>query len=200
MMRVGLTGGIGSGKTLVSGMFVALGIPVYNADTEAKKLLYSSGKIREAIVALLGKEAYKNAEPDRGFIAEKVFGNEILLGELNKIVHPELRHNFENWVAKGHNAPYVVQEAAILFESGGYKEFDRMILVCAPKELRIGRIMERDGCSREAAEARMAHQWTDEEKLPLADFVIENLERDTTREAVTRIHHKLIELASLEQF
>lgn len=200
MIKVGLTGGIGSGKTEVGKMFVALGIPVYYADIEAKKLLYSSEKIREAIVALIGREAYKGDKPERGFIAGKVFGNEQLLGELNKIVHPAVRKAFENWVEKEKNAPYVVQEAAILFESGGYKDFDRMILVCAPEEVRIQRIIERDGSSREAAEARMAHQWNDKQKLPLADFVIENLDRNATREAVSQIHRNLIELASEEPF
>lgn len=200
MMKIGLTGGIGSGKTEVSKMFVALGIPVYNADAEARKLLNSSKEIREAIVVLLGKEAYEGEDANRGYIAGQVFGNDLLLRQLNEIVHPAVRNDFDSWARKGQNAPYVVQEAAVLFENGAYKDFEHMILVCAPREVRLRRIIERDGSTREAVEARMAHQWDDKLKLPLADFVIENLELDTTRITVSQIHRELIELAGSGQF
>lgn len=194
MMIVGLTGGIGSGKSTVGRMFAALGVPVYDSDLEARRIMESSEAVRDAVIGLLGEEAYTGSRPDRAYIAGRVFGDEPLLSQLNAIIHPAVRSHFKAW-AKQQHAPYVIQEAAILFENGSYKKFDRIILVTAPSEVRIGRIMERDESSREAIEARMGHQWPDEKKAELADFVLENLDLETTRSGVREIHRQLRNLS-----
>jgi dephospho-CoA kinase len=194
MLIVGLTGGIGSGKTTVGKLFAELGVPVYNSDREARRLMEESGKVREAIKALIGERAYCGNSPNRAYIAGKVFGNTDLLDRLNAIVHPAVRANFKNWVVQQQN-PYLIQEAAILFENGSYHEFDKIVLVRAPREERIKRIGERDGSSREEIEARMAHQWDDDRKIALADYVIENLDLKNTRFEVEKIHRHLMEIS-----
>ncbi len=191
-MVVGLTGGIGSGKTTVANMFGELGVPVYNSDQEARRLMQSSGKIREAILALMGDEAYKDGEPDRQYIAGRVFGNSELLNRLNGIIHPEVKADFRQWALQ-QQTPYVMQEAAVLFENGSYKKFDKMVLVTAPEATRIERIIQRDDTSSEAVKARMGHQWDDSRKAALSDFVIENKSLDETRSQVRKIHRQLME-------
>ena len=195
MKVVGLTGGMGSGKTTVAEMFADLGVPVYYSDRKAKTLMGESLEIREAVIALLGKEAYRGKVPQRRLIAQKVFVDSGLLSGLNAIIHPAVRHDFNAWREK-QEAPYVIQEAAILFENGSYKYFDKIILVCAPREERIRRIIARDQSSRGAAEARLAHQWEDSRKTALADFVIENLNLENTRKEVGLIHRKLLEISA----
>ena len=192
MKIVGLTGGIGSGKTTVAGMFRDLGVPVYNSDTRAKELMSTSPELREKIVGLLGEDAYVKGELNRAFIAEQVFMNKELLAALNAIVHPAVREDFTSW-ASSQQASYVIQEAAILFENGAYTGFDSMILVTAPRKIRLERIMQRDSTSESDVLARMSHQWADEKKVPLAQFVIENIELENTRSAVGKIHKKLSE-------
>jgi dephospho-CoA kinase len=194
MLIVGLTGGIGSGKTTVGKLFAELGVPVYNSDREARRLMEESGKVREAIKALLGEQAYRENSPDKAYIAGKVFGNTDLLDRLNAIVHPAVRADFKNWAGQQQN-PYLIQEAAILFENGSYHEFDKIVLVHAPREERIRRIGERDGSSREEIEARMAHQWEDDRKIALADYVIENLDLENTRFEVEKIHRHLMKIS-----
>lgn len=194
MLIVGLTGGIGSGKTTVGKLFAELGVPVYNSDREARRLMEESGKVREAIKALLGEQAYRGNSPDRAYIAGKVFGNTDLLELLNAIVHPAVKADFKNWVGQQQN-PYLIQEAAILFENGSYHEFDKIVLVRAPREERIRRIGKRDGSSREEIEARMAHQWDDARKIALADYVIENLDLENTRFEVEKIHRHLMKIS-----
>jgi len=194
MLIVGLTGGIGSGKTTVGKLFAELGVPVYNSDREARRLMEESGKVREAIKALLGEQAYRGNSPDRAYIAGKVFGNTDLLELLNAIVHPAVKADFKNWVGQQQN-PYLIQEAAILFENGSYHEFDKIVLVRAPREERIRRIGERDGSSREEIEVRMAHQWDDARKIALADYVIENLDLENTRFEVEKIHRHLMKIS-----
>ena len=196
-MRVGLTGGIGSGKTTVAGYFQELGVPVYNSDQRARELMEGDKALRSAISGLLGEEAYGEAGLDRGYIASRVFKDKALLQQLNHLVHPAVRRDFRNW-AKQQKAPYVLQEAAILFENGAYKEFDRMILVTAPRELRIRRVMERDAVPRESVVARMANQWETSKKIPLADYVIENTDLENTRLQVGRIHDELVQLSEIE--
>jgi len=194
-LLVGLTGGMGSGKTTVAGMFSELGVPVYNSDREARRLMEQSAAIRERITGLLGEEAYHGSIPDREFIAGIVFGAPGLLKKLNAIIHPEVRKDFKSW-AKRQRAPYLIQEAAVLFENGSYQKFDRIIMVSAPREERIRRIRERDGLSRQAIEARMANQWEDSRKAPLADFIIQNLDLVHTREEVNRIHRELTQISA----
>lgn len=193
MKIIGLTGGIGSGKTTVSGMFAELGVPVYNSDLEAKRLMQTSTSLRKKISALLGDEAYKGKSLQRPYIAGKVFKDADLLKKLNAIVHPAVKKHFRKWVAR-QDFPYVIQEAAILFENGSYTAFDSMILVTAPEEIRIGRIQERDGSTRESILERIGHQWKDDRKAALADYVIENTDLALTRNQVAVIHAELLEL------
>ena len=143
MKIVGLTGGIGSGKTTVAHMFASQGIPVYNSDERAKELMVSSKELVNGIKSLLGEDAYTEDELNRGYVARRVFTDKALLQSLNDLVHPAVRNDFDDWTSE-QNAPYVIQEAAILFENGAYEKFDSMILVTAPKMLRLKRIMQRD--------------------------------------------------------
>lgn len=191
MKVVGLTGGIGSGKTTVANMFKALGIPVYIADIEAKNLTVTSRSIRKAIIDLLGEEAYNGSELNRSWIAEKVFEREDLLQKLNKIIHPKVRSHFNSWLKK-QKAPYCVKEAAILFETGGYKDCDYMVLVTAPEQIRIERIMQRDKLDKADILQRMQHQWSDDKKEALSDFVIHNQTKDATSAQVLEIHKTLL--------
>lgn len=191
MKIIGLTGGIGSGKTTVAEMFHKLGIPVYIADKEAKKLTNHSKIIRKELVSLLGEEAYLDGEINRSFVADKIFNDPILLQKVNDIIHPKVRAHFKRWASR-QNSPYIIKEAAILFENGGYKECDRTILVIAPKAERIGRLMERDGASLEQIEDRMKNQWEDSKKIPLADYVIDNSNLEATKSQVLEIHNIIL--------
>ena len=143
MKIIGLTGGIGSGKTTVAKMFSELGIPVYIADTEARKLSNRSKVIRRKLIDLLGQEAYIENRLNRTFVAEKIFNDTDLLKAVNAIIHPKVASHFKRWVKK-QQGPYVIKEAAILFENGGYKQCDKTILIVAPEALRIERLLARD--------------------------------------------------------
>ncbi|MEZ2414049.1 dephospho-CoA kinase [Muriicola sp. E247] len=191
MKKVGLTGGMGSGKTTVAKMFKELGIPVYNSDLEARRIMNENTEVRKAVEALFGATAYENDQINRAFIAKKVFGNTALLEELNKVVHPAVRKDFRDW-ADRQSAPYVIQEAAILFESGGHEYFDHMILVTAPKKTRIIRIKQRDQLSEKDILERMKHQWSEKRKKTLADYVIHNSDLLGTNKKVRKIHEELI--------
>ena len=192
-MIVGLTGGIGSGKSTVASMFQKLGVPIYNSDVEAKNLMGRSKKIKKDIEALLGKESYLDGEPNRGYIAQKVFKDKILLRDLNNIVHPAVRRHFKSW-CKRQNTTYVIQEAAIIFENGTQKRYDKIILVTAPRDIRIQRVVDRDGITAEQVMARMDNQWPDSEKEKFSDFIIENIDLEATEGEVLKIHHKLLKI------
>lgn len=198
-MLIGLTGGIGSGKTTVAGMFESLGVPVYKSDDKAKELMITSEEMIAEIIALLGDEAYIAGELNRPYIALKVFSDKTFLDRLNAIVHPVVREDFHQWASE-QNTPYVIQEAAILFENDAYQKFDRMILVTAPKRLRLERVMQRDQVAEDNIIARMNHQWEDEKKIPLADFVIENIDLSRTVSQVKKIHKKLAEISASKEF
>ncbi|WP_297793592.1 dephospho-CoA kinase [uncultured Eudoraea sp.] len=193
MRIVGLTGGIGSGKTTVAKLFKELGIPVYNSDSRAKELMCESEELKTAIKDLLGKKSYKNESLNKKYIADKVFTNKNLLQKLNAIVHPAVKKDFMAWVEKK-STPYVIQEAAVLFENGSYKNFDKMILVKAPKADRLERIMKRDKHEKEEILARMENQWKDSEKIPLSDFIIENIDLEKTKLQVHSIHDQLLKI------
>lgn len=198
-MTIGLTGGIGSGKTTVAKMFKDLGVPVYNSDDRAKEMMNTSTELIERIKDLIGEEAYVNDSLNREYIAAKVFKDRDLLNALNEIVHPAVKTDFKEW-ASNSNSDYVIQEAAILFENGSYDKFDKMILVTAPKKTRFERIMQRDYISADLILERMNNQWEDEKKIPLADFVIENIELENTKSEVRKIHQKLLELSTNKGF
>lgn len=194
MKTVGITGGIGSGKTTVAKMFTEKGIPVYIADTEAKKLMNTSSEIKEELIKLFGPKAYADEELNRSYIASEVFYDSDKLEKLNAIVHPRVGTHFSEWKI-AQKAPYILYEAAILFEKGAYKKCDYTILVTAPKAIRIERIKKRDNTTEKAIEARMNNQWPDKQKEKLADFVIENNEGlAQTKLQVEQLHNKLLSL------
>ncbi|OJX49998.1 MULTISPECIES: dephospho-CoA kinase [Flavobacterium] len=183
---IGLTGGIGSGKSSIAKHIESLGIPVYIADTEAKKILDTADVIAK-VIALFGDDILENGKIDRKKIAALVFQDPEKLKKYNAIIHPEVYLHFQNWVKQHNNYPLVVKEAAILFESGSYKDCDKIILVTAPKENRIQRVMKRDAVTREAVEQRMSHQWDDETKKSMSDFVIENIELEKAKQSAENI-------------
>ena len=188
---VGLTGGIGSGKTTVAKMFASFGIPIYNSDEEAKKLADTLENIRGQLLDLLGDETYKNSKLDRKFMANKIFNDKQLLQKVNAIIHPEVGKHFQKWAAAQHS-PYVIKEAAILFESGSHVFCDVVIMVTAPEQERIKRVMERDGVSEKDVKARMDNQWSDAKKIELSDFVIENNILSETKRHVEMVHSQLL--------
>jgi len=191
MKIVGLTGGIGSGKSTIAKMFKTIGVPIYIADEEAKKLMNSDLEVRKKIIALLGEDAYIGNKLNRPYIAEIVFNDKEKLAGLNAIVHPAVASHFEDWKNDQHHADYVIKEAAILFENGGYKQCDYTILVTAPLDVRISRVLKRDNISREQALARANNQWKDSKKIPLADFIIHNKYLEDTEKQVNKIHLKI---------
>lgn len=190
-MFVGLTGGIGSGKSTVGKLFEDLGIPVYNSDMEAKRLMRTSKVLRRKIVELLGKESFGEGILNRTFIAKKVFNDKELLDKLNKIVHPAVRKHFLRW-AKKQDSPFVVQETALLFENDMQDFYSKVILVTAPKDIRIERIMARDGSSRQHVLERMGNQLDDDIKIPLADYVVQNMDLDETTSKITEVNMALL--------
>lgn len=190
----GLTGGIGSGKTTVASMFNELGIPVYIADVEAKRLMVESDAVVKGVTRLFGPEAYIEGALNRSLIADQVFNNEEKLQALNAIVHPAVHKDFKDWVSR-QNAPYVLKEAAIIFENQGDKNLDFTILVTAPIETRIARVLKRDKTDRISVRRRMDNQWSDEEKIALATYCIENTDVTDTKEHVKYIHNQLISKA-----
>ena len=191
MKVVGLTGGIGSGKSTIGRLFAALGIAVYDSDTEAKKLINTSAEIKKRIVEVFGVEAYAEGVYNRAYMADIVFRNPDKLAVLNSIVHPVLADNFNQWVAL-QTSPYVIKEAAILFESGSYKNCDFIITVTAPEALRISRCMSRDGSTEAQVRARMAQQWTDAQRIALSDAVIENINLEETEKRVRELNNLFI--------
>ncbi len=171
---IGLTGGIGSGKTTIAKYFESKGIPVYIADIEAKKIMDSNLVIGKVVDAF-GMDLLENDKINRAKLSAVVFNNPEKLARLNAIIHPEVKIHFMDWVEKHKNFPIVIKETAILFESGTYKDCDKIILVTAPKEVRIQRVMERDNITKDAVKARMSNQWEDDKKMQLSDFVIQNI-------------------------
>ncbi|WP_116769247.1 dephospho-CoA kinase [Maribacter litoralis] len=191
MKYVGLTGGIGSGKSTVAKMFMQLGVPVYNSDERAKHLMNNSTDIKKRLVELLGKESYKEGQLNRAFIAKKVFNDTELLAQLNAIVHPVVREDFLNW-ANQQDFCYVIQETALLFENEVQNLYDYVILVTAPKEERISRVVNRDSVTREQVIARMDNQLEDDEKLNLSDYVVENIDIERTKSSVLQVHASIV--------
>jgi dephospho-CoA kinase len=173
MKIVGLTGGIGSGKTTVANWFPEKGIPVYNSDRAARELMNENPEIKSGLIKLFGNQAYDSSGLNRKYISSLVFENKDLLKKLNAIVHPAVFEDFRNWV-KNQNAEFVVKEAAILFESGSYRDCDFVVSVISDEKNRTKRVVERDGISAENVLNRMKNQWTDEQRIEKSDFVIYN--------------------------
>ena len=193
---VGLTGGIGSGKTTIANLFALhFSIPIYIADTKAKELVANNKQLQQEIVALLGEEAFVEGRYNTAFVAQEVFSNKKKLDKLNAIIHPYVQQDFLQW-KQSQQAPYVIKEAAILFESGSYRDCDFIIMVTAPLEERIKRVMLRDKIDRETVEKRIKNQWNDEKKIELSTFVIENREIDKNLDKIEIIHSKIVKMAA----
>lgn len=192
MLKMGITGGIGSGKTTVCRMFESLQIPVYYADDRAKWLMENDNELKAAIENLLGPMAYDaNGHLQRALIAEKVFAEPELLNKLNALVHPAVFQDGEKWFAEHIDEPYALKEAALIYESGGNHLLDGVIVVTAPEPLRIARVVARDGVEEEAVKARIARQMPEEEKVKLADYIIINDGQQDLLPQVWRIHREL---------
>ena len=191
MIVLGITGGIGSGKTTVSDMFASIGVPVYNADLEAKKIMESSEYVKAKIHSKFGARAYVNGNINKNFISEKIFKNKSLLKDINNIVHPEVYSNFCEWQSS-QKSLYVIKEVAILFESKTENQFNFILTVTAPEEIRIQRIIKRDGKSKELVRSIIDNQLKDSEKIRKSDFVIVNICMEKTLKNVYDIHQKII--------
>ncbi|MDF2453231.1 MAG: dephospho-CoA kinase [Bacteroidota bacterium] len=173
-MNIGLTGGIGSGKSTVAKLLETMGCAIYNSDERAKALYFNTA-IKLEIIKLLGKESYLNeTEINRKYISEKVFSDSDLLLQLNHIIHPAVKNDFAQFANKVSPGTLIIKESALLFETGIYKELDRNILVTASTETKIERVMKRNSMPKEEIEKRMLSQLTDEQKIPLANYVISN--------------------------
>ena len=193
---VGLTGGIGSGKTTIANLFALhFSIPIYIADTKAKELVANNKQLQQEIVTLLGEEAFVEGRYNTSFVAQEVFSNKEKLDKLNAIIHPYVQQDFLQW-KQSQQAPYVIKEAAILFESGSYQDCDFIIMVTAPLEERIKRVMLRDKIDRETVEKRIKNQWNDEKKIELSTFVIENREIDKNLDKIEIIHSKIVKMTA----
>ena len=193
MLKVGLTGGIGSGKSTVARIFQALGIPVYNADAASKLLYQHNPEIRQAITTHFGQHIYENNVFKKERLAAAVFGDARQLHLLNSIIHPATIQHAKDWMAV-QRAPYLVKEAALIFESGSGADLDYVIGVWAPLELRIKRVMARDGLQREAVLQRMQHQIEESVKMKLCDFVITNNDEELVLPQVLELHQCLLRL------
>ena len=174
MLKVGITGGIGSGKSTITSLFHDLGVPIYNSDERAKWLLSNDVDLMDQIKILFGQESYSNNKLNRAHIANIVFQDNDMLKQLNAIVHPMVKIDFENWLLLHKKEPLVIKEAAILIESGAYKELDVLIVVLADKKTRIKRVINRDNVSKEDVEKRMDTQISDSERLKFANFSVDN--------------------------
>ncbi len=194
MFKVGITGGIGSGKSTVARIFEVLGIPVYYADEAAKQLMNTDPVIRKGIIREFGEEAYKNGMLDRKYLALQVFNNEEKLSKLNALIHPQTIADAESW-AEAQQSPYTLKEAALIFESGSQNKLDFIIGVYAPAALRIKRTMHRDGISREEVIARMNKQIEENIKMRLCDAVIMNDDRHMVIPQVLQLHELLLQKA-----
>lgn len=195
MLRVGLTGGIGSGKSTIAGIFNVIGIPIYDADSRAKAIMNENEELKQALIQEFGTDVYTNNTLNRPYLADLVFSNPEKLKLLNHLVHPHTIADAENWMQHQHS-PYAIKEAALIFESGAQSHLDIVIGVTAPQALRIKRTIHRDHTTREAVQERMSRQINDIIKMRLCDYVIINDDRTAVIPQVLRIHSELIKRAS----
>lgn len=194
MLKVGVTGGIGSGKSTVSRFFSALGIPVYDSDQRAKSLMQHDDFIKSKIKIEFGNKSFHNNVLNRSYLAEIVFKNESKLKQLNAIVHPVVRTDFINWLSQNSDAKFIIKEAAIMIESGAYKDLDKLIVVNASRDQKIKRIKQRDHLSLEDIENRIQNQLSDEIRNQYADFIIDNNSgKKELKQQVLSIYNKLID-------
>ncbi len=193
-LQVGVTGGIGSGKSWVCKIFSTLGAPVYDADSQAKKLMESDGLLMDQIKSHFGELSYsKEGALNRKYLSKKVFDDPVKLAQLNQLVHPQIALDYNEWVQRNKHHSYVVKEAALFLETGSYKTLNKIIVVIAPEVLRIMRVLERDRFrDREGILKIMRNQWSDEDKVKQADFVIRNDETELVLPQVLKLHERFI--------
>ena len=191
MLRIGLTGGIGSGKSTVARIFKVLGVPVYNADDEAKRLMIEDANLHDHIISAFGPESYTDGVLNRKYLSAQVFNNREKLNQLNSLVHPATLRDAAEWMKK-QKTPYVIKEAALIFESGSQKMLDYVIGVKAPLALRIERTMKRDNVTLHEVNARIDLQMDEEEKLHLCDYLIVNDEKQMLIPQVLALHEKFL--------
>jgi len=195
MMKIGITGNIGSGKTTVCKIFETLGVPVFNADEESKKILFTDPAAISEVKKAFGEEIFSGGIPDRKKVAELVFNDESKLEQLNSILHPAVIRKAKDWFNSQNERPYSLKEAALIFEVGGEKLLDKVIVVSAPESLRIKRIVLRDGISEAEVRARMSRQISQDEKIRRTDYVINNDETEPLIPQVIKIHNELSRMA-----
>ena len=195
MVVVGITGGIGSGKTTISNYLKSFGIPLYVADKEAKALMNRSKVIKQKLIQLFGDEVYVDGKLNRPFLAKMIFKDKSLLNQMNAIVHPKVASHFKRWLKK-QDAPYILKEAAIIFENNLQSNYDYIITVVANENLRIERILDREDTTREKIKAVINNQWTDSHKKKLSDFVISNNDLDQAKKQALQIHKKLLKISA----
>ncbi|MBW6500142.1 MAG: dephospho-CoA kinase [Bacteroidales bacterium] len=193
IFKLGITGGIGSGKTSVCKVFEILGIPVFLADLEARKMMDNDTEIIRQINSAAGTDLYTGGDLDRQRLAGLIFNDRLLLEKVNSIIHPLVFANFTGWAAD-QKAPYVIMEAAILFESGGYKLVDKVATIVAPLEERIERIVKRNKLTRDQVMERVRNQMDDDSNIRLSDYVIRNSENDMIIPAILEIHQDILNL------
>ncbi|SHF83703.1 dephospho-CoA kinase [Mariniphaga anaerophila] len=197
-LAVGITGGIGSGKSTVCNVFRVLGVPVFEADAVAKSLYNTNKPIKSGLIHLFGESIYTpDGNLDRKKLASEIFNNDIQLAKVNELVHPVVRKEFENWINMQQNAPYIIHEAAILFESGLYRMMDFTLLVTAPEEQRVARVMARDNATEEMVHERMAKQWSEEKKKPLASKILVNDNKNLIIPEIIQIDRNLKEYGKI---
>ena len=187
MIKIGLTGGIGCGKTTVANIFKQLGIPIYSSDNRAKDLLLNNHFLRESLISLFGDKVIIDGTLNTSYIASKVFSNSKELIKLNALVHPFVQKDFDAWSAS-QNSDYVLKESAILIETGADKFLDKIILVISPEELKFSRVMLRDQITKEDVLLRMNKQWTDNQKRINADYIIYNDEKTSLINQILNLH------------
>jgi dephospho-CoA kinase len=192
MKKIGITGGMGSGKTTVCGIFELLGIPVYYSDEESKKILSRDESVKKELLTIFGNDILdNNARIDRKKLAALAFSNKSVLEKLNAVLHPAVGRHFEEWLS-AQKAAYIIKEAAILFESGAYKQVEKVITVVAPLELRIKRILKRDNTSEAEVLQRIGKQMSDEEKIKRSDLILMNDEKELLIPQILKIHAELL--------
>lgn len=197
MLKIGITGGIGSGKTTVCKVFELLGIPIFYADNVAKSIMQTDSQLQKEIINEFGNQSYStDGQLNRPFISSIVFKDELRLKKLNAIVHPAVFRAFDKWILEHQAAPYIIKEAALLFESESYKMCNLSILITSPESTRISRIMARDHISEQEVILRMKRQFSDEQKKKLADYILVNDEIQLLIPQILDLHQKFLNLSS----
>lgn len=192
MLKIGITGGIGSGKSIVSKIIESLGFTVFNSDLEAKNIINNNQEVRQELIEICGNKIYNSSGLNRELLAKKIFSDDSLREKVNSIVHPRVREAFDQ-LCKKNKKELIFNEAAILIETGAYKQFDKIILVTAPEQVRIDRVAKRDNVSESDVRARMAKQWSDDKKSDFADVIINN---DSTEPLLIQIENYLDQVIS----